>query len=338
MLRADVQLQDLNTLRLASTAQYFASPSQLNEARDIVAEAVARNLPITVLGGGSNVVLRRRIPGCVIVPAFRGIDVRRDDHGFIVTAGAGVSWHHLVRYCLGQGIPGLENLALIPGSVGAAPIQNIGAYGLELRERFHCLTMLSWRDGAVVTMDANACGFGYRDSVFKRTPDAAGLIISVSLRLPAAFDPRIEYADVRRELTTLGIPPSPVAVAEAVTRVRRRKLPDVRRVPNAGSFFKNPVLAGDRLDRLRAMLVNLPTYNDPGGVKVAAARLIDAAGWKGKHLGRAGVWSRQPLVLVNRGEAEGADILRLAQAIRSDIVDRFGVELETEPAVLGVDE
>ncbi len=337
MLRAEVQLQNFNTLRLASTAQYFASPRELNEARDVVAEATARGLPITVLGGGSNVVLRRRIPGCVIMPAFGGIDVRRDGDAFIVTAGAGVIWHHLVRFCLGRGISGLENLALIPGCVGAAPIQNIGAYGLELRERFHCLTMLSWRDGAVITMDAKACDFGYRDSVFKRMSSSRGLICTVSFRLPAAFDLRIAYPDVRRELAMLGVRPSPVAVAEAVTRVRRRKLPDVRRVPNAGSFFKNPVLTADQVNRLRALLGGIPTYDDPGGVKVAAARLIDAAGWKGKHLGRAAVWERQPLVLVNRGGADGADMLRLAQAIQCDIADRFDVELEIEPAVLGID-
>lgn len=338
MLHSEVQLQGFNTLRLPSLAQFFASPDSERGACDVLANAAAKGLDVTVLGGGSNVVLRARVPGCVIAPRFRNICVARDDAGFRVTAGAGVVWHELVRFCLGQGISGLENLALIPGNVGAAPIQNIGAYGIELAERFHSLTAISCRDGTVATMDAGQCAFGYRDSVFKRLPLGSYLISSVTLRLPARFEPRIGYPDVRRELDAMGIRPNAVGVAEAVTRVRRRKLPDVRRSPNAGSFFKNPVLDASEVERLRSYLGNVPTYSDPNGIKVAAARLIEAAGWKGRRLGRAGVWSRQPLVLVNLGDARASDVLHLAQAIQEDVATRFGVALELEPAVLGFDE
>ena len=338
ILRSDVQLQALNTLRLPSTAECFAAPTTLEEAREVVSHAIARRLPITVLGGGSNVVLLSRIPGIVIAPRIRGIEVARHDDECVVTAGAGTTWHDLVRFCLGQGLAGLENLVLIPGLVGAAPIQNIGAYGLELKERFRSLTAVSCRDGAVVTMDAQQCGFGYRDSVFKRAPQASYLISAVSLALPRVSDPRIGYPDVRNELAAMGVAPSPIAVAEAVTRVRRRKLPDVRRVPNAGSFFKNPVLGLDEVERLRGLLGRIPTYEDPNGVKVAAARLIEAAGWKRRTSGRAGVWARQPLVLFNRGDARGADMLRLARDIQADVADKYDVALELEPAVLGLDE
>ncbi len=338
MLHPEIQLEALNTLRLPSIAEFFASPRNLDEARDVVEQAVARNLPITILGGGSNVILRSRIPGIVIAPRFGGVDVLRRADDCLVTAGAGIVWHDLTRFCLGQGISGLENLALIPGLVGAAPIQNIGAYGLELKERFYALTAVSCRDASIVTMDAQQCAFGYRDSVFKRSPHSSYLIAEVSLRLPSAFDARLDYPDVKNELQAMGVASSPVAIAEAVTRIRRRKLPDVRRVPNAGSFFKNPVLDPCRVDRLRGLLGSIPTYADQNGIKVAAARLIDAAGWKGKVLGRAGVWARQPLVLINRGGARGADMLNLAHAVQSDVADKFDVVLELEPAVLGRDE
>jgi UDP-N-acetylmuramate dehydrogenase len=338
VLRPDVQLQQFNTLRLPSIAQYFAVPERVEDVRDVLVAAADRGLPVTIIGGGSNVVLRSRVPGCVVMPRLLGITATRVDGASFITAGAGVLWHDLVRFSLGQGIGGLENLALIPGFVGAAPIQNIGAYGLELKERFHSLTALSCRDGSEVSMDARQCEFGYRDSVFKRPAENPLLITSVTLRLPAASELRAGYPDVRREMSAMGIQPTAISVAEAVTRVRRRKLPDVRRVPNAGSFFKNPIVDAAVVERLHGQLGNIPTYDDANGIKIPAARLIEAAGWKGKQLGPAAVWHRQPLVLINRGTARGDDILHLADAIQWDIVVRYGVELEIEPAVVGIEE
>jgi UDP-N-acetylmuramate dehydrogenase len=338
VLRGDVDLQALNTLRLPSRAECFANPESEEAAREAVAEARSKGLEVTILGGGSNVVLRTRVPGCVIVPRFRHIRIERSEDGCKVIAGAGVVWHELVRFCLGQGLYGLENLALIPGCVGAAPIQNIGAYGVELAERFDSLTAISCRDGSSVVMNVQQCGFGYRDSVFKRLPPGSFLIASVTLRVSRDFAARTDYPDILHELAVMGTRHSGVAVAEAVVRVRRRKLPDVRRVPNAGSFFKNPVLDADQVNSLRDQLGNLPSYPDANGIKVAAARLIDAAGWKGRHIGRAAVWQRQPLVLINRGGARAADILGLAHAIQEDVATRFGVVLELEPAVIGFDE
>jgi len=333
---ADASLRTLNTLRLPSTAEWLSAPTTIAEAREVITEARGRGRAITVLGGGSNVVLRHRISGLVIVPHIHGIELRRVGKFVRVTAGAGVEWHELVRFCLGQGIGGLENLALIPGSVGAAPIQNIGAYGIELRERFESLTALSCRDGSVVEFDAQRCAFGYRDSAFKHAPNEY-LIASVTLRLPIVPDLRTRYPDIVNEMASLGVAASPTSVAEAVCRVRRRKLPDPRRIPNVGSFFKNPIIDATMLERLRGLMRDVPTYHDPNGSKVAAARLIDTAGWKGRRMGRAGVWSRQPLVLVNLGDATAADVLALAEAIRDDVANRFGITLELEPSVLGAD-
>jgi len=333
---ADASLRALNTLQLPSTAEWLALPRSVDQARDAIERARSADRAVTILGGGSNVVLRARLPGVVIVPRILGVEVVRERGDVLVTAGAGVEWHQLVRFCLGQGIGGIENLALIPGSVGAAPIQNIGAYGVELHERFESLTALSCRDASIVTLQRSQCAFGYRDSVFKRRPNDY-LIVSVTLRLPASGEARLGYADVRNEIARLGVGATAVSIAEAVCRIRRRKLPDPKRVPNVGSFFKNPIVDANALERLRSVLPDVPTYHDPNGTKIAAARLIDAAGWKGKRVGRAGVWGRQPLVLVNLGDATSNDVLRLADAIRDDVANRYGVVLDVEPTVLGTD-
>jgi len=333
---ADASLRALNTLRLPSTAEWLSMPATIAEARAAITEARGRGAAITVLGGGSNVVLRPRLGGLVIVPRIRGIELRRAGEFVSVTAGAGVEWHELVRFCLGQGVGGLENLALIPGSVGAAPIQNIGAYGIELQERFESLTALSCRDGSIVEFDAQRCAFGYRDSAFKHRPNEH-LIVSVTLRLPVAPDLRTRYPDISNEMNSLAVAASPTSVAEAVCRVRRRKLPDPRRIANVGSFFKNPIIDATALERLRGVIPDVPTYHDANGSKIAAARLIDAAGWKGRRMGRAGVWSRQPLVLVNLGDATAAEMLALAEAIRDDVANRFDIALELEPSIVGAD-
>ena len=294
---------------------------------------------LTILGGGSNVVLRRRLPGVVCLMRTRGFRQEPCKGGALVSAAAGERWHDLVRYALGQGLAGLENLALIPGSVGAAPIQNIGAYGVELSERFVSLRALDIRLGRIVRFTARECDFAYRDSFFKR-PDGEGFIIlDVSIRLLRRAAPMISYPDVQLELARLGRQrPSPAQVAEAVIRVRRRKLPDPRFTGNAGSFFKNPEVTLEAAAAARATLPRLVEHPAPRGrIKLSAAQLIDACGWKGRSMGRAGVWRRQPLVLVNLGGAAAADILALGEEIRRDVATRFGITLELEPRVLGED-
>ena len=296
-------------------------------------------LPRLVLGGGSNLVLTRDFDGLVLLVALRGRRlVREDDDAWYVEAAAGENWHEFVAWTLAQDMPGLENLALIPGTVGAAPIQNIGAYGLEMCERFASLRAVELATGATLELDAQACRFGYRDSFFKREGRDRFVITSVTFRLPKAWVPRASYADIARELAAEGhgdTSPNAQAIFDAVVAVRRAKLPDPLQLGNAGSFFKNPVVDAAQFDVLQRQEPEMVSYRQPDGrVKLAAGWLIDRCGWKGRAMGAAAVHERQALVLVNRGGASGAEVLALAQAIQRDVRERFGVELEAEPVCL----
>ncbi len=294
------------------------------------------NLPLLVLGGGSNVVFTRDFDGIVLLDEIAGRRVvREDDDAWYVEAGGGENWHAFVAWTLDQGMAGLENLALIPGTVGAAPIQNIGAYGLEMKTYFDSLVAVELATGRSERFDAARCAFGYRDSFFKREGRARFAIVSVTFRLPKRWTPRLGYADVARELDARGIAQAgatPRDVFDAVVAIRRAKLPDPLALGNAGSFFKNPVIDAAQFDALRARVPDIVSYPQPdGAVKLAAGWLIDRCGWKGRALGAAAVHDRQALVLVNLGGATGGDVLALAQAIQHDVRERFGVELEPEP-------
>lgn len=302
-------------------------------------DARVANLPVLVLGGGSNVVFTRDFDGLVLLDEIAGRQVvREDDDAWYVEAGGGENWHAFVAWTLENGMPGLENLALIPGTVGAAPIQNIGAYGLEMRTYFDSLVAVELATGRSERFDAAHCAFGYRDSFFKREGLGRFAIASVTFRLPKRWTPRLAYADVTRELDARGIAPdaaTPRDVFDAVVAIRRAKLPDPLVLGNAGSFFKNPVIDAGPFDALRARAPDVVSYPQPDGrVKLAAGWLIDRCGWKGRALGNAAVHDRQALVLVNRGGATGAEVLALARAIQDDVRERFGVELEPEPVCL----
>jgi UDP-N-acetylmuramate dehydrogenase len=238
-----------------------------------------------------------------------------------------------VRWTLDMGWPGLENLSLIPGTVGAAPIQNIGAYGLEVAECFHSLQAVSMATGQPMSLGKAECSFGYRDSIFKRELAGNVMITSVTFRLPKQWVANTRYADVARELAALGVEsPTPTEVSDAVIAIRQRKLPDPALLGNAGSFFKNPVVDSGALAHLLAAHPELPHYPQPDGrSKLAAGWLIDQCGWKGRNLGPVGAYEKQALILVNRGGAKGGDVQRLANAIQRDVVARFGVSLEPEP-------
>ena len=299
-------------------------------------EARARGLSKLVLGGGSNVVFTRDFDGLVLLVALAGKRVvREDDDAWYVEAAAGENWHTFVAWTLAMGLPGLENLALIPGTVGASPIQNIGAYGLEMGERFASLRAVELETGETVEFDAAACRFGYRDSFFKREGREQFAITSVTFRLPKAWKPRADYADVARELEVRGAAPTPQAIFDAVVAVRRAKLPDPLALGNAGSFFKNPVIDAAAYEALRAKEPQIVAYRQADGrMKLAAGWLIDRCGWKGRAMDAAAVHERQALVLVNRGGATGGEVLALARAIQRDVRDRFGVDLEPEPLVI----
>ncbi|WP_027795745.1 UDP-N-acetylmuramate dehydrogenase [Paraburkholderia acidipaludis] len=298
----------------------------------------AAGLATLVLGGGSNIVLTRDFDGLVLLVALRGRRlVREDEEAWYVEAAAGENWHDFVAWTLEAGMPGLENLALIPGTVGAAPIQNIGAYGLEMAERCVSVRAIERATGAVAEFDVAQCAFGYRDSFFKREGRDRYVITAVTFRLPKQWRPNAGYADLARALAESGRAEAPDAraVFDAVVAVRRAKLPDPQLLGNAGSFFKNPVIEAAQFDALLEREPQIVSYRQADGrVKLAAGWLIDRCGWKGRALRAAAVHDRQALVLVNRGGATGADILELAQAIRRDVEARFGVLLEQEPVSL----
>lgn len=325
-----------NTLGLDAVSRFAVEVGDETTLTAALADSRVADLPRLVLGGGSNIVFTRDFDGVTLLMRIGGrrrVDEQPD--AWIVEAGAGEPWHEFVAWTLAQGWAGLENLALIPGTAGAAPIQNIGAYGLEMVERCAYVRAFDTCSGGFVTLTPDACRFAYRDSVFKHEPDRY-LVTAVGFRLPRPWRPVTTYADVANELAGRGIAePSARDIFDAVVAIRRRKLPDPQVTGNAGSFFKNPVVSADVYARLHARHPGLPGYVQPdGGVKLAAGWLIDRCGWKGKSMGRAGVHERQALVLVNRGGATGQEILALARAIIDSVRQTFGVTLAPEPIIL----
>jgi UDP-N-acetylmuramate dehydrogenase len=333
---SDYSLRAHNTFGFDVRARLACRIERADQLAAVARDARAGGLRTLVLGSGSNVVLTRDFDGLVLLMQLRGKRVAREDgDAWYVEAGAGENWHEFVAWTLGQGLPGLENLALIPGTVGAAPIQNIGAYGLEMCERFAFLRAVELATGETVEFDVAACRFGYRDSFFKREGRDRFAITSVTFRLPKAWTPRADYADLARELAARGDPVTAQAIFDAVVAVRRAKLPDPLVLGNAGSFFKNPVVEVAQFDALRAREPDVVSYRQTDGrVKLAAGWLIDRCGWKGRAIGAAAVHERQALVLVNCGGATGAEIIALAHAIQKEVRERFGVDLEPEPVCL----
>lgn len=337
LLQRDAPLDRLNTFGLPARAAGFAAIETPAQLAALMALPEWRIWPRFVLGGGSNLVLTGDFAGLILQVRIPGRQrVAEDAEAWWVQAGAGENWHDFVTWTLDCGWPGLENLALIPGTVGAAPIQNIGAYGLEMAERFQQLEAVDLATGEMATFDRAACRFGYRDSLFKQEAAGRYLVTSVTFRLPKRWQPITRYAELARELETRSFSqPTARQIAEAVIVVRSRKLPDPARIGNAGSFFKNPVVDAAAFAHLAERYPELPRYPQPDGmIKLAAGWLVERCGWKGRSLGAAGVYEQQALVLVNRGGARGEDVLRLAQAIQASVRSEFGVELEPEPVVL----
>ena len=337
LLKRDVPLHHLNTFGLPARAAWVAAITTPAQLAAWVAMPEWRYLERFVLGGGSNLILTGDFDGLVLHVRISGRQLIADEeNAWIVRAGAGENWHDFVCWTLEQGWPGLENLALIPGTVGAAPVQNIGAYGLEMAERFQALEAVDLTTGERITFDRRACRFGYRDSVFKQEAGGRYLITAVTFRLPKPWQPLTRYADVASVLEAKRIAhPTARDIADAVIAIRSRKLPDPTRIGNVGSFFKNPIVDGAVFLRLAAGFPELPHYQQADGrVKLAAGWLIERCGWKGKQLGPVGVYEQQALVLVNGGGARGEDVLRLANAIQQSVQAMFGVTLEPEPVML----
>lgn len=329
-----------NALSLPCVADELRIVRDVDELAERLVEADARGRPVTLLGGGTNVVLRPRLGGLVLQPFLRGLTACQvDARRWRVVAAAGETWHEVVRATLGRGISGLENLALIPGTVGAAPVQNIGAYGRELAEVIDWVEVFDRERQSFRRLTAEECRFRYRHSRFK--DDESGRYVIVRIAMLLGGKPVVtDYPDVERELARMGEAEDTakaVATAEAVVRVRRRKLPDPRHIGNVGSFFKNPVLTSRQLDDVRSRL-NIdahPAGDDGDHFKVSAARLIDSAGWKGVRRGAVQAWPRQPLVLVNHGGASCDEVLDFANRLRDDVARKYGVRLALEPTILG---
>jgi UDP-N-acetylmuramate dehydrogenase len=331
---ADLSL--FNTLALPGRAARYA---RIVTADQLAARAFAEGRRF-ILGGGSNLVLSGDFDGLVLHMAIPGKRlIHEDADAFYVEAGAGENWHDFVQWTLQQGWPGLENLSLIPGTVGAAPIQNIGAYGLEVGEIFHALTAWDFEKQAFLTFGREQCRFAYRDSVFKQEGwhlSGRMAITSVVFRLPKAWQANMRYADVTQELASRNIAtPTPRDIADAIIAIRQRKLPDPAITPNAGSFFHNPVVDLVLADALARDFPTLPRYPQADGrVKLAAGWLIEQAGWKGKNLGPVGMYEKQALVLVNRGGATGTDVRRTMLAVQADVRAKFAVDITPEPIFL----
>ncbi|WP_019342473.1 UDP-N-acetylmuramate dehydrogenase [Stutzerimonas stutzeri] len=329
-------LKAFNTFAVEARAAYFAEAHDDQAVAEAIDEARRLDVPLWILGGGSNLLLTGDVDALVLRMASRGIRVLEDDgQRVVIEAEAGEPWHPFVLRSLELGLAGLENLSLIPGTVGAAPIQNVGAYGVEIKDVFAGLTALDRQTGDLVEFDLNACEFAYRDSLFKRQAGRY-VILRVRFVLHRAAAVRLEYGPLRHWLQQHGIQsPTAVDVSRAVCSIRREKLPDPRVLGNAGSFFKNPLVAQTNADALLVRYPDLVAFpQGDGQVKLAAGWLIERAGWKGRREGDAGVHRLQALVLVNYGQANGQQILQLAEKIQADILERFGVQLEIEPNVV----
>lgn len=330
-------LRRFNTFGLPAFAQTLVHIRSAADVKRVVDHPSYGRAGKFILGGGSNVVLTRDVNAIVLkieIMGRRVVEERPD--AWIVEAGAGENWQDFVAWTLEQGCPGLENLALIPGTVGAAPVQNIGAYGVELQDRFESLDSVDLVTGRQVTLDAPSCHFGYRDSVFKRHLAGKSVITHVRFRLPRPWVPVLGYLELERKVAETGIArPDARTIFDWVCTIRRAKLPDPLAIGNAGSFFKNPVVSAEQCRDIIGRDPEIVHYPLPdGSVKLAAGWLIDACGWKGKTVGRAGVYEKQALVLVNRGGAHGSEVVTLARAIQESVYGRFGIRLEPEPVIV----
>lgn len=334
-----VSLAGRNGFRTAARAELFVDVRRAEALPELLAMPYFRSAPLLVLGEGSNTLIVGDVPGAVVTI---GVMERRvlasDERGVLLRAGAGERWDDVVAWSLALGCAGLENLVLIPGLAGAAPIQNIGAYGTEVGEFIETVEAWDRQADALVRLDRARCAFGYRDSLFKREP-SRWLVTAVELRLPRQRAPRIDYPGLPQELAALGAsePPRPVQIAEAVSRLRTRKLPNPALTPNVGSFFRNPAVPQAQAQALQREFPALPVWPLADGeqAKLSAAWLIEHAGWKGVREGDAGVSAQHALVLVNYGQASGAQMFELAQRIAESVLERFGVWLEPEARIVG---
>lgn len=337
-IQSHVSLKPYNTFRIDANARYLVEINHADDINTLLQLTDFMGVSRLILGGGSNVLLCHDFEGLVVKMNIQGIEVIREDEDHVyIAAGAGVNWHELVVFCVENGYAGMENLALIPGTVGAAPMQNIGAYGVELEQVFDSLTAVHTLTGERRTFSHADCRFGYRESLFKRELKGQYIITGVTFRLDKRPTFHTRYGAIQETLTEMGVSRDDLsikAISEAVIRIRRSKLPDPAEIGNAGSFFKNPEIPKSQFDMLKEQFGDMPGYPIGDEIKVPAGWLIEQAGWKGYRTGDAGVHAKQALVLVNYDKATGQDLLNLAKQVQDSVQEKFGVAITPEVNVV----
>lgn len=331
-VRKNFSLKEYNTFGITASAKYFAAFSSPEELDELLSFEKKR----LILGGGSNILFTKDYNGLVLKNEVKGIDVVHEDvHHVYVKAGAGENWHQFVLFCIDRDLAGVENLSLIPGNVGASPMQNIGAYGVEIKDVFHDLEAHHLHDKKTVTFSNADCGFGYRESVFKNKYKDQFAILNVTFRLNKTPHYNTSYGAIEEELQKMNAEVNIRSISQAVINIRSSKLPDPKVIGNSGSFFKNPTVVVAKYNELKEKYPSMPGYPQSGGdVKLAAGWLIEQCGWKGYRKGDAGCHSRQALVLVNYGNARGNDIYELSEEILQSVRSKFGITLEREVNII----
>lgn len=337
-VKENISLKSYNTFGIDVNARYFSTFADEFGLEELL--AAYSNTPLLILGGGSNILFLKNFNGLVLKNEISGIEEMHEDELYVyVKAGAGENWHQFVLQCIKNNWAGVENLSLIPGNVGAGPMQNIGAYGVELQDVFHSLEAFHWQEKKIVTFTAHDCQFGYRDSIFKRKFKDQFILLNVTFKLRKHPTFHIEYGTVKQELEKMGVKQLSIsAISQAIINIRNSKLPDPGQLGNAGSFFKNPLIPGSKYDVLKKKFPEMPSFPAPDDFfKVPAGWLIEQCGpgingpgWKGFRRGDAGCYSKQALVLVNYGQATGQEIFRLSEEISQSVKNKFGIKLERE--------
>ncbi len=335
IIKEDFELVRYNSFHIEARARYFTELTSVSDIHHFLSAEISSVSPRFVLGGGSNVLFTGNYNGVILHPAIRGLEIVGDDGKWVLLrVGAGENWDELVEHCVTSEWGGIENLSLIPGSVGASPVQNIGAYGREVGEAIYRVEAISLENGRTIVLGVKDCKFTYRDSIFKNELKDKVIITHITFRLSREHQFVSDYPDLKRELdnypeTTLR------SVRQSVISIRRKKLPDPAIIGNAGSFFKNPVVDRTRAESMRRYFPGIRVFELNGGlVKISAAWLIEQCGWKGKRFGKTGTYNKQPLILVNHGGASGGEILTCAKKIQKAVLNKFGINLETEVNIL----
>lgn len=336
-IHKDVSLKPYNTFGIEARAKYFAEVDSITQVREIISLPEINKLPVLILGGGSNLLFTQDFEGLVIKNNLKGIEVVKEDNNHVwVKAAAGENWHQFVLWCIEQGYAGIENLSLIPGCVGAAPMQNIGAYGVEIKDVFDSVQFVMLGSGEVLNYNAEQCQFGYRESVFKHGLKNKIFIASVTFKLNKSPEYHISYGDIQTTLAEMKLNELSIkAVSDAVISIRQSKLPNPAELGNSGSFFKNPEIQKLHFDELQKQFPEIKGYPlADGKVKVPAGWLIEQCGWKGKVVGNTGSHAKQALVLVNYGGATGNEVKELAYTIIDSVKEKFGIDLHPEVNII----